>query len=112
MPSKSTPGTSATTVFKPALVTAVVTFTLYFVHRLLQLQYYRHCKADLIRVVLFHQSPMCTHISSVINVVEVAYHQVIKNVMTQVMNSLNGGGNGGTGGGLLGHLASMGGIRL
>jgi hypothetical protein len=106
MPAKPATGTHAV-VFKPMVMTAIVTFTLYFAHRLLQLHYYRHCKADLIRVVLFHQSPMCTHISSVINVVEVAYHQVIKNVMTQVMASLSGGSNG-----LLGHLAGLGGLSL
>ena len=101
MPAAKLPSASNGLVLKPFIVTAIVTFTLYFAHRLLQLQYYRHCRADLIRVVLFNQSPMCTHISSVINVVEVAYHQVIKNVMTQVMASLNGVGNG-----LIGQLAN------
>jgi hypothetical protein len=107
MPAKLPSGSSNGPVIKPFLLTAIVTFTLYFAHRLLQLQYYRHCRADLIRVVLFNQSPMCTHISSVINVVEVAYHQVIKNVMTQVMASLNGVGNG-----LIGQLAAGMGQRL
>jgi hypothetical protein len=73
------------------LSAVLVTLILYYAHRLLQLQYYRRCKADLIRVVLFNQSTMCTHIANVLQLVEVAYHQVVKQVTAQVLNALGGG---------------------
>lgn len=77
---------------KPLLAAAIVTIIMFYAHRLLQLQYFRHCKSDLIRVVLFNQSAMCVQIANVLQVVEVAYHQVIKQITAQVLGSLNGGG--------------------
>jgi hypothetical protein len=77
---------------KPLVAAAIVTVIMFYAHRLLQLQYYRHCKSDLIRVVLFNQSAMCVHIANVLQVVEVAYHQVIKQITAQMLGSLNGGG--------------------
>lgn len=84
---------SARTV-RPLLSAAIFTCALYLVHRLLQLQYYRHCKADLIRVVLFNQSVMCTHIDNILKVVEVAYHQVVKQATSHILASLGATGHG------------------
>ena len=93
---------------RPIVSAILVTVALYYAHRLLQLQYYRHCKADLIRVVLFNQSAMCTHIANVLQVVEVAYHQVVKHVTLCVLTALSGDtgalGLATGGGGLLGGL--------
>jgi hypothetical protein len=75
--------------FRTVVAAAVFTFVLYHAHRLLQLQYYRHCKADLFRVVLFHQSTMCTRVADILQVVEVAYHQVVKQVTSQILAYLS-----------------------
>ena len=78
---------------KPAVIVVTLACFMYYAHRFLQLQYFRHCKADLIRIVLFDKSPMCVHISNALQLVEVAYHQVIKQITTQIVASL-GGNNG------------------
>lgn len=83
---------------KPMVAALVVTVVMFYAHRMLQLQYYRHCKADLIRVVLFNQSAMCVHIANILQVVEVAYHQVIKQITSQVIGLLDGSGGVGGGG--------------
>jgi hypothetical protein len=64
---------------------------LYFAHRLLQLQYYRRCKADLFRVVLFDRSPMCVHVSSVLGAVELAYHELFKRAAGHAASVLSQG---------------------
>ena len=74
------------TVMTAVLVPAFV----YYAHRLLQLQYYRHCKADLIRVVLFRDSVVCTHASSALQLVEVAYNQLVRHLLAQALGSLRG----------------------
>jgi hypothetical protein len=71
------------------------TIALFMVHRLLQQQYYTQCKADLIRVVFYDESAMCVHIAQVLKVVELAYQQVVKQVMASVLDVLSGGGGGG-----------------
>lgn len=67
------------------------TLCMYVMHRVLQDQYHQHCRADLIRVLFFNQSAMCTHIADVLHVVELAYQQVVKHVTAQVITSLSGG---------------------
>lgn len=64
---------------------------LFFAHRSLQLQHYHHCKADLIRVVFYDQSTLCTHGATVLHVVEAAYHHLVKQVTTQVVHAISGG---------------------
>jgi hypothetical protein len=66
-------------------------FVLYWAHRMLQLQHYRHCRADLFRVVLFSQSSMCTHIATLLHVVEMMYRRAIKLLATQALGTLGGG---------------------
>ncbi len=70
----------------------VFTFVLYWAHRLLQLQHYRHCRADLFRVVLYSQSTMCTHVANVLNLVELVYQQALKLLTAQALGMLGGGG--------------------
>jgi hypothetical protein len=87
--------------------TLAFTFVLYHAHRILQLQYYRHCKSDLFRVVMFHQSTMCTQVAGVLQVVEIAYHQVFKQITSHVLSFLTGGiGTGPNGGDWLGRVAN------
>lgn len=76
---------------KPVAATFLLAVILYYAHRLLQLQHYRYCKSDLIRVVLFDQSAMCVHITNVLHIVEVASQQVVRQVTSHVLNSINGG---------------------
>jgi hypothetical protein len=84
---------------KSTFTAVCATIALFIVHRLLQQQYYTQCKADLIRVVFYDQSAMCVHISQILQVVEVAYQQVVKQVMSSVLDVLSGGGGGGVGDG-------------
>jgi len=74
---------------------------MYWAHRALQQQYHRHCKADLIRVVLFNQSVMCTHVASILQVVEVASNHAVRLVTSHVLALLHGAvvGSAGPGGG-------------
>jgi hypothetical protein len=96
---------------RSVLSAVLVTLILYYAHRLLQLQYYRRCKADLIRVVLFNQSTMCTHIANVLQLVEMAYQQVVKQATAQVLAALGAGAGAGLGGGFLeGVLANLGNV--
>lgn len=67
--------------------TAILAIVMYYAHRMLQLQYYRYCRSDLIRVIFFHQSPICTHVTTVLNIVESAGNQVVKHVMDNVLHN-------------------------
>ena len=79
--------------FKPRTLVSVVLFSyvLYWGHRFLQLQHYRHCRADLFRVVLFSQSTLCTHMGAVLQLVEFVYHQTIRLIASQALGVLGGG---------------------
>lgn len=80
---------------KSVLAALCATVALYTVHRQLQQQYYRQCKADLIRVVLYEQSAVCTHMARILQLVELAYHQVVKQVTSSVLDALSGAGGAG-----------------
>ncbi|GAX85719.1 hypothetical protein CEUSTIGMA_g13134.t1 [Chlamydomonas eustigma] len=54
----------------PAVTAFLATLVMYWAHRLLKLHHHRHCSSDLIRVVLFSQSTMCAHTSSILRLVE------------------------------------------
>jgi hypothetical protein len=74
---------------RPLLTALAAAFLMYWTHRALQLQYHRHCKADLIRVVLFNQSTMCSHIASVLQLVELACNHAVRLVTGHVVGMLN-----------------------
>lgn len=82
------------------LYTVVATFILsmvmYYAHRMLQLQYYHHCRSDLFRILFFHQSPICMHVTNILNIVETAGNQLVKYMMDRIVqNGLLLGGIGG-----------------
>ena len=95
---------------RPLVVAAFAAAALYWGHRILQLQHHKHCRADIIRVVLYNQSMMCTHISSILNLVEMACTHTVKHLTSHILTVLNivaggalfgaGFGAGGGGGGL------------
>ena len=58
--------------------------TFYF-HMYLQQEYFRRCKSNVIRVVLFKQSHMCTHMSNVLNLIENTYFFGMKRIIDTVM---------------------------
>ena len=70
----------------------VATFVMYHLHRQLQLQYHNTCRADLLRVMLYQNSSVCTHMSNLLQVVEVAYLHAVKQVVSHAMLYLSGGG--------------------
>ncbi len=88
IPAPAAAGRSGTVAYA-VLTAAVAAFMLYWAHRVLQLQYHRHCKADLIRVVLFNQSVMCSHIAGILNLVELACNQAVKHLTAHVLGTLN-----------------------
>ena len=91
---------------KTAAGVVLFTFVLYWAHRILQLQHYKHCRADLFRVVLYSQSTMCTHTASLLNIVEVVYQHAIKLLASQALGALGGSG-GAAAGALAAWLAAM-----
>lgn len=62
--------------------------TIYWSHRALRMQYFRHCHRDLFRVVMFDQSAICTNVASVLGVIEMACNQVVKHATTYVLGTL------------------------
>ena len=96
--------TGRSAAWRTLLSALVAAFMMYWAHRVLQLQYHRHCKADLIRVVLFNQSVMCSHIAGVLNLVELACNHAVKHVTAHVLGTLNIVAGGALFGGGLGLL--------
>ncbi len=76
----------ATMYINSFVSTILVVIVLYYSHRMLQLQFYRYCKLDLFRLLLFNQSPMCIHANNILNFVETAGGHVIKHVMNQMLS--------------------------
>jgi hypothetical protein len=65
--------------------TVIIGMIMYFAHRMLQLQYYRYCRSDLIRIIFFNQSPICMHVTNILSIVETAGNHVVKHVMDSVL---------------------------
>ena len=77
---------------KPCMVAVAGMAVMYWSHRALRGQYHRQCNSDLIRVVLFNQSPYCANLSGVLSIVEVATHQVFAFFAMSVWNALGSAG--------------------
>jgi len=58
---------------------------MYYAHRMLQLHHYRYCRRDLIRIIFYDQSLMCTHITRILKIVEEAGNHVVKHLMSHVI---------------------------
>lgn len=76
--------------FRPAVVAVLAALLMFTAHRALKMQHHRHCTGDLFRVVLFSQSSMCTHIDSVLRVIELATDQAAKMATTYAIEFLTG----------------------
>lgn len=74
---------------RPLVVAAFAAAALYWGHRILQLQHHKHCRADIIRIVLYNQSMMCTHIASILNLVEMACTHTVKHLTSHILTILN-----------------------
>ena len=74
----------------PAIVTVFAAFLLFAAHRALKAQHHRHCTGDLLRVVLFSQSSMCSHIDGILKVIELATDQSTKLLTTYAIEFLTG----------------------
>ena len=61
------------TSLKYITFTAVFFTATFFFHMFLQNEYYKHCKSNVFRVVLFNESYMCTHMANVLNLIETSY---------------------------------------
>jgi hypothetical protein len=57
---------------------------MFYFHMYLQEEYYRRCKSNVIRIVLFKQSYMCTHLAAMLNFIESTYIFGIKRVIETV----------------------------
>jgi hypothetical protein len=56
----------------------------YMLHWWLQLQYYKHCRSNVLRVLLFKRSDMCVILSGVINTIEGNYATLLHYGMGQM----------------------------
>lgn len=61
---------------------------IYISHRALRTQYFKHCHRDLIRVIMFDQSPLCINVAHIISVLELACNQVVKHATTYMLGTL------------------------
>ena len=61
------------TSIKYISVTVVFFTTTFYFHMFLQNEYYKHCKSNVFRVVLFNESYMCTHMANILNLIENSY---------------------------------------
>jgi hypothetical protein len=77
-------------------LTVLLTTVVYYLHRLLVLRYYHSCRADLFRVVLYQQSAMCVHMGNLLQVVEMAYHQVAKQAAARALWTIGDAARGGS----------------
>jgi len=69
------------------IATLILSMVMYYAHRMLQLQYYHHCRSDLFRILFFHQSPICMHVTNILNIVETAGNQLVKYMMDRVLHN-------------------------
>lgn len=60
----------------------------YWSHRALRMQYFKHCNRDLIRIVMFDQSVVCSNVYNILNILEVACSQAIKNAALYVLGMM------------------------
>jgi hypothetical protein len=99
--------TASTSSFRPVLAALAAAIVMYWAHRTLKAQYHRHCNSDIFRVVLFSQSTMCSHVATLLQVVEVACGQAVSHVTSHIFSVLNTlvAAGAGKAGGVFGQLA-------
>lgn len=79
------------TLRSAVLVAGIIAGTFYF-HMFLQREYFFRCKSNVMRVVLFRQSYMCTHLHNVIYAIENTYFVGLKRVVDLVLLPLYNAG--------------------
>jgi hypothetical protein len=77
---------------KPCMAAVAMLAVMYWSHRALRGQYHRQCNSDLIRVVFFHQSPLCVNLSGMLVIVEAATRQVFAFIAVNVWSALGSAG--------------------
>jgi hypothetical protein len=71
------------------VLTAIVgLISIYWSHKALRMQYFRHCHRNLFRVIMFDRSEICTNVGNVLNLVEVACNQVVKHATTYMLGTM------------------------
>lgn len=65
-------------------IACYVTFItcLWFIHQAIQFQHHKHCKSNLLRVVFYGNSSMCTHMQSFLTQIEAACTALVPSVLT------------------------------
>lgn len=58
---------------------------LWVAHLCLQQQYYRHCQSNLLRVILFGNSSMCTSMRSLLSQIEAASAALMPSVLGRLL---------------------------
>jgi hypothetical protein len=61
---------------------------IYWAHRALRMQYFRHCHRDLVRVIMFDQSAICVNVANILSVLEVSCNQVVRHATTYMLGTL------------------------
>lgn len=65
-------------IVRRALYATAVTVVTFFLHRSLRRAYYHRCDYDIIQVLFFKNSNMCTFLSGVIDVIEGEYFTLLR----------------------------------
>lgn len=58
---------------------------MFIVHFIVQYQYYAYCRSNLLQIMLFQQSAMCTHMGHFVNLVELAYRRMFTHLAGRII---------------------------
>lgn len=62
--------------------------SMYWAHRALRMQYFRHCNRDLFRVIMFDKSTVCSHVATLLNLLEGSCNQAMKYAANYLITAL------------------------
>jgi hypothetical protein len=52
------------------------------------MQYFKHCNRDLIRIIMFDNSVICSNVHNILNILEVACSQAINNAALYILGMI------------------------
>lgn len=76
--------------WRRAILSTVVSMILiYWSHRTLKMQHHHYCSSDMFRIIMYSQSNMCSHIATLINIVEMACGHFAMHFSSSLFGYLN-----------------------
>ena len=79
---------AAPAIVRRAIYVTAVTVVTFLLHRALRRAYYHRCDYDIIQVLFFRNSNMCTFLSSVINIIEGEYFTLLRGAYSWMTPSI------------------------